>query len=172
MTKLKDIDPALMANNPLAQGFRFPVQRVTDKRYTVKEGELKHVEYYMETTQCVKLYYTPSVRDINGDIKVYGTIDTLAKLSMGAKNLLFYVITHLEVGQDWIRFNKDHYMKTYSVGSINSVRKAEKELCKLCLLYQHFEYKDVYWINPKFFFSGSRANNFPECVDIQNKEIK
>lgn len=171
MTKLKDIDPALMANNPFAETFRIPVNRVTDKRYTVKEGELKHVSYDMETTQCVKLFYTPDEICIDGKIKD-GTIKTLAKLPMGAKNLLFYVMTHLEVGQDWIRLNRAHYMQTYSVGSVNSVKKAEDELCLRCLLNQHKVYKDVYWINPKYFFSGSRANNFPQAVDIKNVDIK
>lgn len=162
---MKDIDPDKMKLNPFAQSFRIPVNRVTDKRYTAKEHLPDYVTYDIETTQSVRIFYTPD--EENGDDIIPGTLSTFAALSPIAKNLLFYIMTHLESGRDWIRINRKRYMDTYFVLSINTVKKAETELCVACLINRCELYKDVFWINPKFFYSGNRANKFPHNVDIK-----
>lgn len=161
MTKIKEVDPEIMKLNPFVQSFRIPVTRVTDKRYSTKHTRVEHVVYDMETTQCVKIFYTPD------EGAIPGTLKTLAALTQGGKNLFIYVLAHLEMGQDWIRINRSFFMKHYNVSSINTVKKAEKELCRACLLNRCEDYKDVFWINPKFFFSGSRVKNFPDNCDIK-----
>lgn len=159
MKKLETVDPSKMLRNPFSVGLKIEVSKITDtKRYRPDaEGIMYPVDYLIEKERMTKIYHFAGAKDM-----VYN-------LSPSAKCLYLFVLYNIEVGEDYIRLNTERYMQKNRVKSINTYKKAVKELIRYCFLSQSADYKEVYWINPMLFFSGSRVNKYPESVVIKNE---
>lgn len=159
MKKLEPIDPEKMVRNPFTIPLKIEVTRITDtKKYIPDTDGIMHpVEFLMERQQSTKLFYFA------------GAKEEVFNLSVSAKSMLLYVLYSLESGKDYIRMNQANYMSKNSVKSINTYKDALKELCRYCFLSQSVDYKDVYWINPLRFFSGSRIDKYPDNVIVKGK---
>lgn len=160
MKKILEIDESKLTNNPLAQGLKIPVTRIyDDKRLKPdRDGIMLPIFHHLERQQCVKIYYTPKLKK------------ALIKLSPGAKDLFTFILTSLESSIDYVILDKEKYMHTYKISSVNTFKKAVSELCINAFIYRTEQYpKDVFWINPNFYFCGSRVNKYPNNLSLKSE---
>lgn len=141
-----------MVGNPLtADGFKIIIKKQV-KNHRGKGGEIVPVEVELEQEKYVKLYVEADKRKIIGN------------LCAPARGLFFWIMYELDYGKDWLWINKARFMEETGVNSINTYKAAIKELVGRKLLAVSL-IKDVFWINPKFFFCGSRINKYKEFVE-------
>lgn len=142
--------------NPFKQELEVPVNKIYfENSYKFEDGLLIPVTKDVEQTPYAKLYSTSTMRlHIN-------------KLSLRAKELLFWIIYTIEFSNDFIWINKVRYMKELNISSLTTYKEAIKELMKNGIIAVTIQ-KDVYWINPVVFFKGDRIKKYPEKVIIVN----
>lgn len=88
----------------------------------------------------------------------------IAALASCSRDLLFWILYTIERNKDYLWINKNRYMQEYNV-SLNTYKKALKELIKENFLIITVV-KDVYWLNPNYFFPGNRVAKYPENVEV------
>lgn len=150
-----EINEEDFVNNPLVGvGFKILVNRITDGQTYVEHGtELVPKEIDLEREPIVKMY----VRSENRKI--------VAQLSSTGQRFLLWVLYRLEQGKDYLWINKVMFMEETGIASINTYKKGLHELVRLTFLCPSLT-KDVYWINPRLMFSGSRINKYPDNVEV------
>lgn len=156
MTKIKkpEITEEKMGLNPFLSKLSIPVNKVTFEKqfYRDKEsGIVLPVEKELEVENSCKVYVDKERRL------------TMIGLSARAKDLLLWIIYETDNSSEWIWINKHRYMKEGGVSSINTYKGALVELIKTGYLLASV-IKDVYWINPRYFFNGNRVNKFPNNI--------
>jgi hypothetical protein len=155
MTKEKkpEITDEKMGLNPFLPKLSIPVNKVTFKKQYArdKDGEWMPVEKELETESSCKVYLDKERRV------------SMTKLSARGKDLLLWIIYESENSSEWLWINKRRYMKEGNVTSINTYKSALVELIKAGYLLSSV-IKDVYWINPRYFFNGNRVNKFPKNI--------
>jgi len=150
MKKLERVNPELMALNPFTATLQVKVKLLQ------KEPDDKPV--YLEADNYVKLFNDfPKFKKLIYDLKP------------GAKSLLWYIILSLEPGCDWVQVNVDWYMKQNGIKARFTYREAAKDLCRACIINASTDYKDVFWVNPAYFYCGSRPNKYPDNKVIMGK---
>ena len=107
---------------------------------------------YYEVTPYTKVFACSKRRKI------------LANLSTKASHLLLWIIMDIRSGKDVIIINKKRYEEESGL-TLPTIRSAIKELIEKGLL-AFTVYKDTYYINPMFFFKGSRPKKYPENLVI------
>lgn len=144
------IDEDVLGLNPLVDAdFHIWVRRIIDSKKLKLEGDiLVPVEIELEQQEYVKVYMSADNRKVVG------------LLSKKAKSLLFWILYRLESGKDYIWINRRQYMEDCFVSSYNTYKSAVRELIR-CNILCFSVIRDVYWINPRFFFNGSRVNKYP-----------
>ncbi len=149
------IDEADFQNNPLTgSDFKILIHRRQDKnKLELIDGIYVPVEIELERDEYCKIYTKSENRKI------------VAQLSPSAKSLFLWIVYELENGKDYLWLNKRRYMEENSVSSINTYKKAIAELARLTFVCASIV-KDVYWINPKLMFSGSRINKYPKNIEV------
>lgn len=153
MTRLEKYDESLLIKNPLAKELRIPISYARGKGYTIEKGQSLPNTFPVERTIHVRLFYTP------------GTGVAIAKLSDAAQRLFLYIVTHLEPNKDFVQINHENFMSQNGVKSINTFKKAKKELIRELFIVPS-EYKTVFWINPDIFFPGNRIRKYEDnCFD-------
>jgi hypothetical protein len=160
MKKLQEIDPSKLLLNPFVNDLYIEASRLTDSKKFIPDpvtGELLPATALVEKRQSAKIFYCTDCKQI------------IYNLSPGAKSLYIFVLYNLTTNQDWIQLNSQSYMTKNSVKSINTFKDAVKELCRYGFLGTTPEYKDVYWINPKMFFSGNRITKYASRVIIKGE---
>jgi hypothetical protein len=84
-------------------------------------------------------------------------------LSARAKELLLWMVYESESRTEWIWIHKSRYMREANITAHNTYKNAINELIKnrfiIASVIQH-----VYWINPEYFFNGSRIPVFPDNI--------
>lgn len=90
-------------------------------------------------------------------------------LSAGSLRLLFWIVYTIESNQDVYWLNRPKYMRDANV-SLNTVKTALGEL-QSCKIILPTEIKDVYFIDPSLFFSGSRLKCFEENVVVNDSNV-
>lgn len=156
MRKVEPIDSSKMIKNPFSVGLAIKAVKVTDVRRFLKkdDGVLHAPEYYLEKTECARVYYGAGVRD------------SIYKLSSCGQSMLWYIVLHLEKDCDYLRINSENYMSKCGIKSINTYKTAIKELMRYCFIAPSADYKDVYWINPEVMFNGDRLKKFTDKMVI------
>lgn len=86
----------------------------------------------------------------------------VSKLSAQAKELLMWIVYELRPAKDYFWFNRDRFMVECGIKSPTSVSLAVKELKNEFIIAS--KVREIYFINPNFFFSGSRLNKYPESI--------
>ena len=146
--------------NPFTQKkiLQIEVSNIIDKSAFTRhqDGVLLHKVVTVEREQAAKLYQNPENRKI------------VSSLSNNAKSLFIHILYRLEPGQDEITLNINSYMDENSIKSINTMKAALKELeqKKIVATINQTTKKHTIYINPNFFFSGSRIKAFPENVKL------
>lgn len=149
-----------LGENVFKDSFVIPVnERQFDKQYTLdKDGEtLIPVIQDVEATPITKVFVTPERRKI------------VNFLSPKAKSFFLWLMYELDAGKDYTWINKDRYMKELEITSVNTIKDAIKELHRYALISPTV-IKDVYWINPDFFFRGDRIRKYPKNVKKCQKQ--
>jgi hypothetical protein len=116
-----------------------------------------------------------SVFESVGHTKVFDQVGAKAlvcSLSIRAKELYLHVMYSLVSGQDIIWIHRDRYMELYGIKSVNTYKDAVRDLSDKLLIYPHASLKDVYWINPHYFFKGNRQSKYPNNLVINKNENK
>lgn len=131
------------AKNPLVEGMELYVTKVSHK-----DGGF----YYADHVDCGRLYNTS------------GSMDLIYGLSSKGRDLLVYIVYHLVKNQDWVDINVNQYMRDHKVGSINTYKKAVKELVSICFIYPVYGHKNSFWINPRYLYKGNRLTMHEECL--------
>ena len=153
--KRPEIKEELFKANPLVDSsFRIVVNKITDtKTFQNDDGILIHKEFEMEKENVTKVYTKPEYRQL------------ISQLSPKAKSLFLWLIYEADSGKDYIWVNKQRYMKENDITSINTYKTAIEELVTSLILATSLV-KDVYWLNPRLFFSGNRVNKYPNHVEV------
>lgn len=116
-----------------------------------KDGEYYTVQLELESDSYCRVY-TDSERRLE-----------MSVLSARAKDLLLWMIYETEAGCEWIWVNNKRYMRESSVKAYNTYKNALRELLMADFI-QATVIQNAYWINPHYFFNGSRANAFPDKI--------
>ena len=151
----------LNPKNPLInEDLKIFVTKVVDKNeFENKFGIILHKEKVFERGRISKIYTTAKNRK------------EIANNSAIAKNIILWIIYQLEYSQDYVYFDKKLFMNENNVKSIKTVYGALKELEDNKIIAKS-NLKDVYFINPMYFYLGSRVNNYPDNIKIYNPPKK
>ena len=146
--------------NPFTQKkiLSIEVSNIIDKSAFTRhqDGVLLHKIVTVEREPAAKLYQSPENRK------------TVSNLSNNAKSLFLHILYRLEPGQDEITLNIKTYMAENQINSINTVKSAINELQQNQIIHHPNQTtkKHTIYINPNFFFSGSRIKAFPENIKV------
>lgn len=165
MAKLRKshIDENDLLLNPLiAEDFYIYVNKVKDKRsFTRDEEKIWDYTYnYFEREKITKVY-----------TKTDNLTDKIAKLKTSGRELYLYLIYKIDLQHDWILIDKQHYMSLFNV-SYNTYKNAIINLCENLVICPTAKYKDVYFINPRLFFSGSRLRKYETQLKLYKPKKK
>lgn len=152
MKKTKTIDETKLGLNPFVFSLRIPVNVIKGKGYQFKGDVLTKEEIEVEATPFTKVFLSSERRKI------------INNLSSCAQRLLLWIIFELEEGKDWLYINKSRYLKEQGL-CYNTYAKARDELVRYCIIYPSLV-KDVFWINPDFFFCGNRIKKYKDKIVI------
>lgn len=143
-----------LGNNPTVNALVIPIRTVVfNKTYkTNKDGNLEPLEQDLEYTPFVRFYSTAERRTLRNACSLRG------------KELLLWIMDELEYGKDYLWINKGRYMEEMNIKSVNTYKEALNELIRYCFLATTV-IKDVYWINPDFFFKGDRVKMYPNNLE-------
>lgn len=115
-----------------------------------KFGDEDIKEYDLEVMPYTKVF------DIAGDVK------QICELPIRSQQMYLYLIHSLKSAQDYVCIDRVKYMKQMKIGSVNTFKVAIRGLSSGSYIYPHYKIRDVYWINPHYFFRGSRINKYPD----------
>ena len=145
---------SLLQNNPLLHDFKIVVNKLTDKKtFQNSEGILIHKEYYFEREIHTKIYHSPTHRKL------------LSQLSNNAIRLFYWISLELDRNKDYIKINKQRFLKENNIKSVNTLKTALSEL-QANLIICASPVKDIYFINPRLFYCGNRTKMYPNNVQI------
>jgi hypothetical protein len=142
--------------NPFVDGLTIFVTKKTHKvlnKYLVEDVK----EFDLETVPYTKVF------EVGGDRK------QVSELPIRSKELYLFLIHTVKSAQDYVWIDRDAYMKIMGISSVNTYKVAVRGLSDGLYIYPHYKLRDVYWINPHFFFKGSRINKYPKNVVVKAK---
>lgn len=146
----------MLLNPLLGLDFRVRVTKIYSKGEFRMDGNVKKlVEKQYEVDKSCKLYVTSAHRQL-----VLG-------LGNSAKSLFLFIGYELDSGKDYVWIPKQRYMRECGVTSVNTVKLGLSELIDKNFITAS-SVKDVYWINPRLLFNGSRINKYSDLVVITN----
>lgn len=136
--------------NPFSVSLEIPISvGVENGVYEKKEGVLLPKEIEYENTVYTRLYAEKELKEI------------YKYVSPSASKLLLWIMLNVYKQEDCIYIDNTRVMEDMGVKSINTVKKNIDELIRygFITLSRH---KQIYWINPMFFFKGNRVVKFPK----------
>lgn len=100
------------------------------------------------------------------DSEAIGIVD---RLSECAKSLLWYMVFRLRYSKDYIKLDSKEYGAATGVKSRTTFAKAKNELYRLRFI-EPTSVRSIYFINPAYFFAGSRTAKYPKNCTIKYAE--
>lgn len=156
-----DIDESKLGKNPFVDHLVVTVSKLALKdQYTVDKVKLDD--------GSIEKIYLPSFSSAESDemTRVY-TCSTnrkeLSVLSARAKELYMFLLYNVDYNKDWVWLNRAMYMKENKINAPNTFITARNELVTANVI-QITVKKDVFHINPKYFFRGNRITKFSKQV--------
>lgn len=139
--------------NPFLSDFKVVVNvQGKEGLYKKDEDDWLPVEYEYERDKKVNVYVDRKCRLV------------VAGLSNSAKCLYLHLLYEVEYGCDYIEVNVERYMRENGISSLNTYKSGLSELRKFGIMANIEGHKGIYWINPKYFFAGSRVEHFKDYV--------
>ena len=111
---------------------------------------------YLERDHVTKIYVKATNRK------------AIAELSPKATKLFLWILYIVKFGNDKIKIDLKIYMKECAVLSDKTIRNAITELINKNIIAKT-KTKGLYYINPSYFFCGSRINQFPDKIVVYQK---
>lgn len=151
-----------MVNPFTVNDFVVSVSKRSGKSYvkTNEKGEdgkpimIQH-SFLQETEPYTRFYINAAHRQI------------MANLSASAKCLLLWMIYEVESGKDWCWFNRNTFIKDHGYSDDRTYRNAVEDLMRCGIITMvGMGLKDVFWINPRFFFRGDRKSKYKNNIKI------
>lgn len=137
--------------NPCTTSLIIPVNELEFKGQYKKDGDVFiNASKEVEATPYAKIYITAERRKL------------VAGLSSSAKELYLWIMYEIDPSEDALWINKQRYMEENNT-SLNTYKKSVEELIRYAFI-AYTIVKDVYWINPDFFFRGDRVNKYPTKI--------
>lgn len=155
------------ANNPYESltGLVVPVYRKV-ANFKFVDGEPKAEQYFVEADNYVRLYTGPARRQ------------HIFKLSSKARDMFLLILYCMNHDYNYVvlSYNKVNTMhhEYGGVGTKDLYKRTFKDTIKELIAHNMLDVKDVkketYWINPAYFFPGSRATRYPDNMVIVNPD--
>lgn len=95
-----------------------------------------------------------------------GLLNMFLGLSSAGKDMLMYIVVHLQHDQDYLELDEERYMGETGSGRTTFYR-ARTELTNRVII-PRMSRKGTYWINPMYMFKGRRMAKYPERVKMEN----
>lgn len=164
MAKKKELD------NPFVNDLQIWVSArpLKDTVHKTGEGVFVPAVSYVEIEPVTRLYKDPNLRRV------------IALMSERAKGMMLWIMYKLKSGQDTVCLDVNLYNAELIEGLEEHERKG-RTVCKktfYAVLRELREYNVIapsmrpkwYWINPKYFFAGSRRDKYPSKVVIKHNK--
>lgn len=149
--KKPEFDFETLGVNPCSYPLVIPVNKIEFAgQYKKEDDMLINVIAEVEATPYTKLYVTSERRKL------------VSGLSTSAKELYLWIMFEIDSGEDALWINKDRFMEENHT-SLNTYKKAIEDLIRYAFI-AYTVVKDVYWINPDFFFRGDRLSKYPKNI--------
>lgn len=144
------IEEDKLGDNPFTavELFQIPTRRYETSSFDKKGDVFLPAVRVSEYQDYTKLYAEPAFRLRTN------------KLSLRAKEMFLWIMYTIKAGQETIWINRERYMKEMGISSNTTVLTTIKDLIKLNYLAKTAEGKDMYFINPKYFFQGDRLKKY------------
>ena len=160
MGRKRIYDESLLINNPFVESpdFEIRTKSVSSENEFVN---IKDVSDGVILTTPTKIK-SKFVVEIDSYCKVYnkkGLYLHIAHLSPTSKALFLHIQYNLQYNKDYIHLDPSKVMKEAEINSINTYKKCLKELVTTLIITPTM-CTNVFWINPIFFFNGSRINKY------------
>lgn len=152
--KKPDFDKIQMGINPFISGLAIAI---TKKKTEVinKFGDLDVIEHDLEATVYTKVFMVEAARK------------QMAELPIRSKELYLFLIHSVGSATDYLWIDSDEYMEQMGIKAKNTYKAAINGLCEGLYIQPHHKLKDVYWINPHFFFKGSRILKYKNNLQFK-----
>jgi hypothetical protein len=125
-------------------------------------GDKDIIETLLEKTPYTKLYDAP----------LPDKATPVDKLPIRSKELYLHILHNIKRGKDWIWIDRVAYMETMDIKAINTFKDAIGHLATGGYVSKHGLITDLLWINPHFFFKGSRINKFKDKLRWDTPKTK
>lgn len=129
-----------------------------------------------KSVRVMNKFDKPDTRDYDLEATPYTKVFEVAQhkkqvidLPIRCKELYLWLIHSIGKAQDIIWIDKTDYMRKMGIKSLNTYKDAVRGLYENLYIYPHPTIRDTYWINPHFFFKGSRVNKYPNNVIVKSK---
>lgn len=146
-------DYSTLGINPCRANLKIPVGYLEFKDSFQKDfdGEWLHTRKVVDKSASCRLFTSSINRRV------------VSKLSLCGKGLYLWIMYEIETGNEALWINKVRYIEESGV-SLNTYKKSIDELVRHAII-AYTVVKEVYWINPAYFFSGDRIKMYPDCLE-------
>lgn len=152
--KKPDLSKESLGINPFSEWLEVLVnKRVKSTINKFGDEDIKDIEF--EATPYTKVFGVESARK------------QVCKLPIRSKELYLDIMHALVSSQDAIWIDRSDYMNRMRITSINTYKGAIAGLTMNAYIAKHDTIREVFWINPKFFFRGSRLSKYPKRIVVK-----
>ena len=151
-----ELTDEMMGDNPFMANVSIPVYKISKK--VVDDGSVNLETATLEVTAFTKVF------------EITGYKQRMSELSARGKEMLLWLIHYVPAAKDYMWINREEYMKMNGIKSSHTFLRALEELSLLNYVQLHGFIKDVIWINPLFFYKGSRIKKFPDKLSIKRRK--
>jgi hypothetical protein len=140
--------------NPFVSSLKIEMRRVPmENMFTIDEvGDKFPASYWAETDKAIKLYDSAARRK------------HISSLSLRGGQLFLYCLYRTEVKSDLVFIDRKSYMIEHDIRSNDTYKSAEKDLISNGIISPSI-ILGVFFVNPHFFFKGSRPKKYPSNVN-------
>lgn len=164
MRRKQIYDLTLLQNNPF----------VENPEFCVRTRFFKNKEQYVNVRDISDGIITGAPKTLSHTFmveqdtytKVYnkkGLYLHIATLGHSTKSLLIYIMFHLQNGKDYIHLQQGKVMEQIMIKDPITYKKCLQELVSKVFITPTL-CEDVFWINPVFFFNGSRIEKYKHKI--------
>lgn len=147
---------------PSYEDYPFKIEGIINRIFTLKEDE--RVFEDTKTGQLVSLKAISKTKNVKHDSSSYTKVfkkpmAEFKDLSVPASNLLYLIISKLEINCPFICVHEDDFFEhcNYAKGSVRLYYKAVTELIDRNVIKKKSGFTRCFWINANIIFNGDRT---------------